>query len=451
MEAAAAEGGLGGEEAAAFSPSEIEYVSYGGEHHLPLIMGLVDQELSEPYSIFTYRYFVYLWPNLTFLAFHREKCVGTVVCKLGEHRNTYRGYIAMLVVVKPYRGRGIATELVTRSIRVMMESGCDEVTLEAEVTNKGALALYGRLGFIRAKRLFRHARIALPQSLHSGRTSFHSPSLPSPLHPGGQRRSTSRQAAEIHIPEVPLAASAPSSFAKLPPPLPHPIFRGLPALELQSDLILGACFSTLPPHLHNSMASSVLLCIVPHVFLIFISTTPQIDRRMASALAQSYILPAIVFNRSRKPFCGSRSRALKKLFYLQMQFRGLQSFMAVQNADLIFLSKPLWDFHSAVSGYVSDPQEISCIVAMFDLFTAKTIKVIMLAQDEARRLGHAFLGTEQILLPLMCQGANNITENDLRSVGVSPKVAHVQSVAGSRSECVADIPFSPRAKHVFPT
>lgn len=45
----------------------IEYISYGGEHHLPLIMGLVDEELSEPYSIFTYRYFVYLWPNLSFL------------------------------------------------------------------------------------------------------------------------------------------------------------------------------------------------------------------------------------------------------------------------------------------------------------------------------------------------------------------------------------------------
>ncbi|KAK4741077.1 hypothetical protein SAY87_024665 [Trapa incisa] len=147
----------GGEgEKAEFEPSEITYVSYGGEHHLPLIMSLVDQELSEPYSIFTYRYFVYLWPQLSFLAFHKEKCVGTVVCKMGEHRSTFRGYIAMLVVIKPYRGRGIATELVSRPIRVMQESGCDEVTLEAEVTNKGALALYGRLGFIRAKRLFRY-------------------------------------------------------------------------------------------------------------------------------------------------------------------------------------------------------------------------------------------------------------------------------------------------------
>nr|GME10617.1 N-alpha-acetyltransferase MAK3 [Ipomoea batatas]GME10629.1 N-alpha-acetyltransferase MAK3 [Ipomoea batatas] len=139
-----------------FEASEIEYESYGGEHHLPLIMNLVDEELSEPYSIFTYRYFVYLWPHLSFLAFHKGKCVGTVVCKMGEHRGTFRGYIAMLVVLKPYRGKGIATELVTRSITVMMESGCEEVTLEAEVTNKGALALYGRLGFVRAKRLFRY-------------------------------------------------------------------------------------------------------------------------------------------------------------------------------------------------------------------------------------------------------------------------------------------------------
>ncbi|KAM3281829.1 hypothetical protein P3S67_027476 [Capsicum chacoense] len=75
---------------------------------------------------------------------------------MGEHCGTFRGYIAMLVVLKPYRGKGIATELVTRSIKEMMESSCEEVTLETEVTNKGALALYGRLGFIRTKRPFHY-------------------------------------------------------------------------------------------------------------------------------------------------------------------------------------------------------------------------------------------------------------------------------------------------------
>lgn len=38
----------------------------------------------------------------------------------------------------------------------MKEDGCDEVVLETEVTNKGSLALYERLGFIKDKRLCRY-------------------------------------------------------------------------------------------------------------------------------------------------------------------------------------------------------------------------------------------------------------------------------------------------------
>ena len=41
---------------------------------------------------------------------------------------------------------------------------------------------------------------------------------------------------------------------------------------------------------------------------------------------------------------------------------------------------------------------------MFERFTEQSIKVIMLAQEEARRLGHNFVGTEQILLGLIGEG-----------------------------------------------
>eukprot|EP00850_Spirogloea_muscicola_P004393 SM000019S04937 [mRNA] locus=s19:94101:95656:+ [translate_table: standard] len=120
-------------------------------------MRLVDGELSEPYSIFTYRYFISQWPQLCYLAYSKEEqCVGVVVCKMDEHRDRFRGYIAMLVVIKPFRGKGVATRLVVKCIEIMRDAGCDEVILEAEVTNKGALALYGNLGFIRAKRLHRY-------------------------------------------------------------------------------------------------------------------------------------------------------------------------------------------------------------------------------------------------------------------------------------------------------
>jgi len=46
---------------------------YEGEQDLPTVMHLVDNELSEPYSIFTYRYFLHNWPKLCFLAFQADK------------------------------------------------------------------------------------------------------------------------------------------------------------------------------------------------------------------------------------------------------------------------------------------------------------------------------------------------------------------------------------------
>lgn len=47
------------------------------------------------------------------------------------------------------------SDLVKLAIRAMIAGGCEEVVLEAEVTNNGALRLYQGLGFIRDKRLYR--------------------------------------------------------------------------------------------------------------------------------------------------------------------------------------------------------------------------------------------------------------------------------------------------------
>lgn len=48
-------------------PSEVEYVSYKSELQMPDIMRLIQKDLSEPYSIYTYRYFIHNWPKLCFL------------------------------------------------------------------------------------------------------------------------------------------------------------------------------------------------------------------------------------------------------------------------------------------------------------------------------------------------------------------------------------------------
>jgi peptide alpha-N-acetyltransferase len=80
---------------------------YKDENDLPIVMDLVDKELSEPYSIFTYRYFLHQWPNLCYISYDGDKPFGTVVCKMDLHRERMRGYVAMLVVDKAYRGKRV--------------------------------------------------------------------------------------------------------------------------------------------------------------------------------------------------------------------------------------------------------------------------------------------------------------------------------------------------------
>ncbi|KAJ0176124.1 hypothetical protein K1T71_008298 [Dendrolimus kikuchii] len=136
---------------------EIEIISYESELQMPEIMRLIQKDLSEPYSIYTYRYFIHNWPKLCFLATHEGKCIGAIVCKLDMHRNVVkRGYIAMLAVDKNYRKRGTGSKLVRKAIQAMINDNADEVVLETEITNKPALKLYENLGFVRDKRLFRY-------------------------------------------------------------------------------------------------------------------------------------------------------------------------------------------------------------------------------------------------------------------------------------------------------
>ncbi|TFK19374.1 acyl-CoA N-acyltransferase [Coprinopsis marcescibilis] len=159
--------------------ADIIYRQYVGESDLPHIMALVQNELSEPYVIYTFRYFLHQWPNLSFLAYSSDSAssepIGVIVCKQSMHRgSTNRGYIAMLSVDKQWRKRGIASTLVRNSIEAMKREGVNEVRtlpprfpelkrssrptqifLETEYDNYAALSLYESLGFIREKRLYR--------------------------------------------------------------------------------------------------------------------------------------------------------------------------------------------------------------------------------------------------------------------------------------------------------
>ena len=88
---------------------------------------------------------------------------------------------------------------------------------------------------------------------------------------------------------------------------------------------------------------------------------------------------------------------------------------------------------------------------MFERFTEPAIKVIMLAQEEARRLGHNFVGTEQILLGLIGEGTG-VAAKVLKSADINLKDARieVEKIIGRGSGFVAvEIPFTPRARRVL--
>ena len=88
---------------------------------------------------------------------------------------------------------------------------------------------------------------------------------------------------------------------------------------------------------------------------------------------------------------------------------------------------------------------------MFERFTEKAIKVVMLAQEESRRLGHNFVGTEQILLGLIGEGTG-VGSQVLKKMGVNLRDARVEveKIIGRGSGFVAvEIPFTPRAKRVL--
>ncbi|MFM2060565.1 MAG: hypothetical protein RLZZ507_235 [Cyanobacteriota bacterium] len=89
--------------------------------------------------------------------------------------------------------------------------------------------------------------------------------------------------------------------------------------------------------------------------------------------------------------------------------------------------------------------------AMFEHFTSEAIRVIMLAQEEARRLGHNFVGTEQILLGLMGEGTG-VAAKVLAELGVTLKDARreVEKIIGRGSGFVPpEIPFTPKVKNLF--
>lgn len=150
-----------------------KYVRYeqfnGSDEEMDFIVKLFTEELTEPYSSFTYQYFVFGWPDLCVTAYGVESTtkpdssvkgnkVGAVVSRVTRKGPgmPLRGYVAMFAVVPSFRGFQLGSRLVALTVDLMREKGCDEVYLETPTANERALSLYLSLGFAKTKFLPRY-------------------------------------------------------------------------------------------------------------------------------------------------------------------------------------------------------------------------------------------------------------------------------------------------------
>jgi ATP-dependent Clp protease ATP-binding subunit ClpA len=88
---------------------------------------------------------------------------------------------------------------------------------------------------------------------------------------------------------------------------------------------------------------------------------------------------------------------------------------------------------------------------MFERFTDRARRVVVLAQEEARKLNHSYIGTEHLLLGLVREG-EGVAARALESLGISLQAVRrdVEEMVGRGPQPAAGhIPFTPRAKKVL--
>ena len=143
-----------------YETSDFLFKTYKGKHQRERIIELMTKYLSEPYPVYTYMYFLDLFPDCTILCYDKNKktennelfICGAVVGNINRKPNKIQGYIAMLAVENEYRKKGLGKKMVELLIDIFKKSyKVNEISIDTEVDNYAALGLYESFGFVRTK------------------------------------------------------------------------------------------------------------------------------------------------------------------------------------------------------------------------------------------------------------------------------------------------------------
>ena len=143
-----------------YETSDFLFKTYKGNHQRERIIELMTKYLSEPYPVYTYMYFLDLFPDCTILCYDKNKktennelfICGAVVGNINRKPNKIQGYIAMLAVENEYRKKGLGKKMVELLIDIFKKSyKVNEISIDTEVDNYAALGLYESFGFVRTK------------------------------------------------------------------------------------------------------------------------------------------------------------------------------------------------------------------------------------------------------------------------------------------------------------
>ncbi|CAL5983410.1 N-alpha-acetyltransferase_30 [Hexamita inflata] len=137
--------------------NSVQFRPFRNDRDLHAIRELFASQFSEPYQVWTYRFFAEQYPDLTFFAEKEGQIIGCCMCMLqNEHKNRIQGYIGMICVEDQYKRLKIGQHLADLAFEEFAKLNTDVVILETEDDNWRAIAFYERLGFYKSRHYYRY-------------------------------------------------------------------------------------------------------------------------------------------------------------------------------------------------------------------------------------------------------------------------------------------------------